>query len=182
MSPNSSTARCPGRRSWRLRRVRVRPGFFLRLIVLAYERDNPRRDELIAELYLVPRIERPFWVLQQLETALFEGLWQRIVCAVTDRTIYRWKLGSGVKYNRKHPDTSGSPTRSNARPLSPASSSRGRWCAGGSGVTKDGRWNGRVSRCAEHPGPDNYSKNAVRRGQYDEGLATDGSQDRYEGD
>jgi hypothetical protein len=72
-----------------------------------------------------------------------------------DQPIYRWKLGSGVKYNRKHPDTSGSQTRSNALPLSPASSSRGRWCAGSGGVRKDGRWNGRVSRCAEHPGSDN---------------------------
>ena len=38
------------------------PGFLLRLIVLAYERDDPRRAELIAELYDVPRLKRPFWV------------------------------------------------------------------------------------------------------------------------
>lgn len=50
------------------------PGFCLRLIVLAYPRHNPRRTELIAELYAVPRIERPLWVAEQLETALFEGL------------------------------------------------------------------------------------------------------------
>jgi hypothetical protein len=108
MSPNSSTARCPGRRSWRLRRVWVRPGFFLRLIVLAYERDNPRHDELIAELYLVPRIERPFWVLQQLETALFEGLWPRIVWAATSLSI-------GGSWDRASSTTASIPTRLDPR-------------------------------------------------------------------
>lgn len=38
------------------------PGFCLRLIVLAYPRGDPRRDELIAELHAVPRVQRPLWV------------------------------------------------------------------------------------------------------------------------
>jgi hypothetical protein len=50
------------------------PGAALRLIVLAYGRDDPRRRELLSELYNVPRIDRPFWVAEQLETALFDGL------------------------------------------------------------------------------------------------------------
>ena len=54
------------------------PGFCLRLIVLAYPRGDPRRAELIAELYAVPRIERPLWVAEQLEVALFEGLAHRV--------------------------------------------------------------------------------------------------------
>ncbi|MBV9143310.1 MAG: hypothetical protein JO115_20735 [Pseudonocardiales bacterium] len=54
------------------------PGLCLRLIVLAYPRGDPRRAELIAELYAVPRIQRPLWVAEQLEVALFEGLGQRI--------------------------------------------------------------------------------------------------------
>jgi hypothetical protein len=37
------------------------PGFCLRLLVLIYPRDDPRRTELIAELYAMPRHERPFW-------------------------------------------------------------------------------------------------------------------------
>jgi hypothetical protein len=53
------------------------PGFCLRLIVLAYPRSDPRRAELIAELYAVPRIQRPLWVAEQLEVALFEGLAHR---------------------------------------------------------------------------------------------------------
>lgn len=50
------------------------PGALLRLIVLLYPRDHPRRRELIGELYAYPRIERPFWVAEQLELALAEGL------------------------------------------------------------------------------------------------------------
>jgi hypothetical protein len=54
------------------------PGVALRLIVLFYRRDNPRRRELLGELYGVPRIERPFWVAEQLEVAIFEGLSDRL--------------------------------------------------------------------------------------------------------
>ena len=57
------------------------PGFCLRLIVLAYPRGDPRRAELIAELYAVPRIQRPLWVAEQLEVALFEGLPHRVSAA-----------------------------------------------------------------------------------------------------
>ena len=54
------------------------PGVVLRLIMLCYRRGNPRRQELLSELYAVPRIERPFWVAEQLEVALFEGLRDRL--------------------------------------------------------------------------------------------------------
>jgi hypothetical protein len=64
------------------------PGFCLRIIVLAYPRGDPRRAELIAELYAVPRIERPLWVTEQLEVALFEGLPHRISAA--PRWFARW--------------------------------------------------------------------------------------------
>ena len=53
------------------------PGAALRVIVLFYRRDHPRRQELLGELYAVPRMERPFWVAEQLEIALFEGLRDR---------------------------------------------------------------------------------------------------------
>ncbi len=68
------------------------PGFCLRLIVLAYPRDDPRRAELIAELYAVPRIQRPLWVAEQLEVALFEGLARR-VSAVLRRLSSRGRTG-----------------------------------------------------------------------------------------
>lgn len=81
------------------------PGFVLRFLVLAFERDDPRRRELVAELRAVPRWERPFWVAEMIEVALFEGLWDRIVWWATGRIIWRWKLDSGVDRNRTHPDT-----------------------------------------------------------------------------
>jgi len=54
------------------------PSIVLRIIVLAFRSDDPRRTEMLGELYSVPRIERPFWVLEQLEIALFEGLGGRL--------------------------------------------------------------------------------------------------------
>lgn len=81
------------------------PGFVLRLIVLAYPKGDPRRHELRGEMYHVPRFERPFWVMEQLELALIEGVAQRILWAATGRVIHRWRLGSGVRRNREHPET-----------------------------------------------------------------------------
>jgi ABC-type uncharacterized transport system permease subunit len=54
------------------------PGFVLRTIVLCYPRKCPRRRELVAELYAMKRYERPLWVAEQIETALFEGLGLRL--------------------------------------------------------------------------------------------------------
>ena len=81
------------------------PRAVLRLIVLAFHRDDPRRDELLAELHAVPRLERPFWVLEQLEVALVDGLGQRIRWTLTGRVIHRWHLESGVERNRLYPDS-----------------------------------------------------------------------------
>jgi len=81
------------------------PGALLRLIVLAFHRDDPRRSELLAELHAVPRVERPFWVVEQLEVALLEGIWERVVWSATGRVINRWHLGSGVVRNREYPET-----------------------------------------------------------------------------
>jgi hypothetical protein len=54
------------------------PGVCLRLIVLLYPKDSDVRRELIGELYNIPRLVRPFWVAEQLETAVFEGRLRRI--------------------------------------------------------------------------------------------------------
>lgn len=81
------------------------PRAALRVIVLAFPRDDPRRHELLAEVHAVPRLERPVWVFEQLEVALFEGLGDRIVWAATGRVIHRWHLESGVERNRLYPDT-----------------------------------------------------------------------------
>jgi hypothetical protein len=77
------------------------PGFCLRLIVLAYPRGDPRRDELIAELYAVPRVQRPLWVAEQLEVALFEGLGHRVAAGI------RWL--TGLRRTRAQTDKRGVP-------------------------------------------------------------------------
>jgi hypothetical protein len=81
------------------------PRLVLRIIVLAFDRDDPRREELLAEIHAVPRIERPFWVVEQLEVAVSEGLKDRVLWALTGRVIVRWHLSSGVERNRAYPDT-----------------------------------------------------------------------------
>jgi DNA-binding CsgD family transcriptional regulator len=75
------------------------PGAVLRLIVLAFPRDDPRRRELLGELYAVPRIERPFWVLEQLEVGLFEGLRGRLAA----------RLAAGRKLTRLAATSSAGP-------------------------------------------------------------------------
>jgi hypothetical protein len=72
-----------GLRAWQLLIVAVAvygffPGVVLRFILLAFRRSDPRRAEILAELRAVPRWERPFWVAEQAEVALFEGLLERI--------------------------------------------------------------------------------------------------------
>lgn len=81
------------------------PGAALRLICLAFHRDDPRRRELRAELHVVPRPLRPVWVAEQLEVALFEGIGQRLRWAATGRIIHRWHVSSGVERHRAHPNT-----------------------------------------------------------------------------
>lgn len=61
------------------------PRLCLRLMVLAYPRSDPRRKELTAELEVVPRIERPLWVAEQLEVALSEGVGHRVSAAIRRR-------------------------------------------------------------------------------------------------
>ena len=81
------------------------PGFLLRLIVLSYKKDNPRRSELIAELYTISRHKRPFWVAEQIETAIFDGLVPRARGVMSGRIINRWRLKSGIALHRTHPGT-----------------------------------------------------------------------------
>jgi hypothetical protein len=75
------------------------PGAVLRLIVLGFRRDDPRRRELLGEVYHVPRLERPFWVCEQLERALFEGLGPRI-CKAVKRYDARGRFVRGLREAR----------------------------------------------------------------------------------
>jgi hypothetical protein len=98
------------------------PGAVLRLIVLAFHRDDPRRSEMLAELYRVPRLERPYWVMQQLEVALFEGVWERVLWAGAGRVYDRWHLSRGSSATASTRTPSRFPTRKLGRPSSPGCS------------------------------------------------------------
>ncbi|WP_460406570.1 hypothetical protein [Actinophytocola sediminis] len=67
------------------------PGLMLRLIVLLYPKQHPRREELFGELYdpKLGRMERFEWVFQQLELATRQGLSLRRSARIRRREIKR---------------------------------------------------------------------------------------------
>ncbi len=73
----------------------VGPGLVLRGIAAFYPPGHERRRELRGELPAIPRWERPFWVAEQLEPALLEGLPIRLR-ALADRRKRR-RTGEGRK-------------------------------------------------------------------------------------
>lgn len=98
------------------------PGLAARLISLAFHKEDPRRKELIAEVYAVPRWERPFWVAEQLERAITEGLWERAIDALDGRLFNRWTLGDGVARNLEYPDSFWVPSTDDLDLLEPGDS------------------------------------------------------------
>jgi Uncharacterized protein conserved in bacteria (DUF2314) len=88
------------------------PQWVLRLLLLTYPRDDPRRKELLGELYPIKYYKRPFWVAEQFETALAEAIWPNFVWMLTGRVIHRVTLGNGVRRNKKHPQTFEIPSES----------------------------------------------------------------------
>jgi len=78
------------------------PGIVLAMIVRLIP-DHDRRLELQAELYEVPRWDRPFWVAQQFEVALRIGLAPRIEWMWGRHVWHRCKLESGLERHRAHP-------------------------------------------------------------------------------
>lgn len=81
------------------------PGIALALITKLLAADDPRHDELQAELYAVPRWERPFWVAQQFEVALREGFAPRVSWRWGRHIWHRAEIESGVALHRQYPDT-----------------------------------------------------------------------------
>jgi hypothetical protein len=100
----------------------VAPGVVVRLMSFAFHPDDPRRQELRAEFYAVPRLRRPLWVAEQVEFVIFEGLRDRAMNVLTGRVTWRWHLRDGVESNRLYPDTFEIPSPEERR-----ASPRGRW-------------------------------------------------------
>lgn len=78
------------------------PGIILAMIVRLIP-DMDRRLELQAELYEVPRWERPFWVAQQFEVALRIGLAPRVEWYWGRHVWHRCRLESGLERHLKYP-------------------------------------------------------------------------------
>ncbi|MDR1431690.1 MAG: hypothetical protein LBI99_06180, partial [Propionibacteriaceae bacterium] len=86
------------------------PGVVTRVLALGFRKDDPRRQEMIAAVYAVPRWERPFWVLQQVECVFREGILERLLDAAGGRLFNWWVLGDWVAMHLAHPNTFEIPT------------------------------------------------------------------------
>lgn len=80
------------------------PGLVLAMVVRLIP-DLDRRRELQAELYEVPRWERPFWVAQQFEVALRLGFAPRVTWIWGRYVWHRCKVESGLRRHLESPDT-----------------------------------------------------------------------------
>lgn len=103
------------------------PGFVLNLIVRAYDREDPRRQELLAELYAVPRWERPFWVLEQFEVAAREELFPFVSWWFNRLVWHRATLRSGLKSHQTYPETFWIPDDEEKAALAPGDFVRLAW-------------------------------------------------------
>jgi hypothetical protein len=103
------------------------PGPALSLITRLLAADDPRRDELHAELYAVPRWERPFWVAQQFEVALREGVAPRASWRWGRHVWHRAKIDSGLARHREHPDTFWVPSDEDKAELRPGDGVKLMW-------------------------------------------------------
>lgn len=103
------------------------PGMVLALIVRLLPGDDPRRSELQAELYAVPRRERPLWVAEQFEVALREGLGVRISWWFGRRVLHPATIESGLQQHRAHPDTFDVPCDEDKQLLRPGDSIKLMW-------------------------------------------------------
>lgn len=54
------------------------PGLILRLVVLAYPKDHPRRPEVLAEFYSIPYPSRVLFVIETCEMSVSEALPARL--------------------------------------------------------------------------------------------------------
>lgn len=81
------------------------PGLLLAAILKLFATDDPRRKELQAELHAVPRWERPFWVFEQFEVALREGLFPELQWQFGRHIWHRSKIESGLESHRRWPES-----------------------------------------------------------------------------
>ena len=107
------------------------PGFVLSLIVRAYQREDPRRRELLAELYAVPRWERPFWVVEQLEVATREVGFPVIEWWFGRLVWHRSHLESGLAQHQAYPESFEIPDEKEKKRLRPGDTAKLMWTVRG---------------------------------------------------
>jgi hypothetical protein len=56
----------------------IAPTLIVRLASMLYPREDPRRQEMVAEMHAVPRRERPLWALEEATRAIWDGVPERI--------------------------------------------------------------------------------------------------------
>lgn len=103
------------------------PGAVLSLIVRLFPKDDPRRRELQAELYAVPRWERPFWVCEQFEVALRTGVAPEVTWWWGRLVWHRAKLDCGLDRHREHPGSFSVPSDDEKAELQPGDSVKLMW-------------------------------------------------------
>lgn len=81
------------------------PGMVLAVIVKLFPKDDPRRRELQAELYVVPRWERPFWVFEKLDLAIRTGAAPELGWQWGRHVWHRARIESGMKSHIRSPET-----------------------------------------------------------------------------
>jgi len=102
------------------------PGIALAAIVRLIP-DPDRRQELQAELYTVPRWDRPFWVAQQLEVAIRVGVFPEVSWYWGRWVWHRCKIDSGLERHRQHPDSFWVPDAEEKAELRPGDSVKLMW-------------------------------------------------------
>lgn len=103
------------------------PGMALALIVKLLAKDDPRRAELQAEIYAVPRWERPFWVCEQLEVAMREGLCPEVSWYWGRHVWHRASVECGLDNHRRWPNSFWVPGDEEKAELQPGDTVRLAW-------------------------------------------------------
>jgi hypothetical protein len=103
------------------------PGMVLAFILRLLPKDDPRRRELHAELYAVPRWEQPYWVFQQLEVAIRTGLFPEVSWYWGRWVWHRAKLDCGMDLHRQYPDSFWVPRAEEKAKLRPGDTVRLVW-------------------------------------------------------
>jgi len=103
------------------------PGMVLAAIVRLLPGDDPRRREIQAELYAVPRWEQPYWVVQQFEVAIRTGLFPEVSWMWGRHVWHRCEIESGLERHLEYPDSFEVPSYEDKQDLRPGDRAKLMW-------------------------------------------------------